>query len=216
MPTFIDESGGFGWDNDQAKTYFTLAAVWFETPDAAFACEEVIAGVRIALQLPAAFQFHFTEINHDQRMAFLRAVSVCNFEYVTCTLLKQKQGRWLLGREWRKRDYFFEKIIAPVVQELEGKLQLAQQNKNTPLNEHVVHDKNTDQIYLKTLRNQFIGPKAPTGRSLVKKVREGPKSDDLIQLVDMVCGAVVNTFDASSVYENLLKGRKMRDNIYLP
>lgn len=215
MPTFIDESGKFDWDNPQASTYFTLAAVWFETPESAFACQKVIADVRTALHVPQTYHFHFTGSTHAHRMAFLTAVSVCDFEYVTCTLQKKPNGKWR-ERAWRKRPYFYEEIIRPVVKRLEGRLQKAEENKKTPLNERVTFDEKTDKVYYETLRNEFYRPKAPSGRSLVNKVRPGKsESNSLVQLADMVCGAVVHTLDASAVYADLLSGRKI-DHITLP
>ncbi len=217
MPTFIDESGSADWDNAQAKDYFTLTAVWFETPEAAFACKDVIDALRGTLGVVADFEFHFTGASPNRRKAFLEAVAACNFEYVACTLRKKRQGKWLAGRPWRKRPYFYDKVIRPVVDALEGRLQQAQQNKATHLNERVTYDEKTDQVYVKSLKTHFRRPKEPkTGRSLVSKVGEG-KSDveSLVQLADMICGAVVHTFDASDEYEDIVIGKRIA-HIFLP
>jgi len=209
MPTFIDESGHFGWD-DHSSTYFTLTAVWFETPALAVACEEVIAGVRATLGLSPTFEFKFAKNSDAQRTAFLGAVSACPFQYVTCTLRKWRDDRWLEGRMWRKRSYFYEKVVAPVVDSLKEYLLIAEACKAGPLNEPVTFDEHTDPVYCETIRHQFYRPKAPSGRSLVNKVRPGKsESDSLVQLADVVCGSFVHSFESSDVYAKILKTREI-------
>lgn len=215
MPTFIDESGRFGW-NDNSSTYFTLTAVWFETPALAIDCEGVIAGVRATLGLPATAEFYFVKSKDAQRMAFFQAVSACQFQYVTCTLRKWHHNKWLEGRMWRKRPYFYEKVIQPVVNSLKKYLLIAEACKDGPLCEPVTFDKHTDPVYHEILRNEFYRPKAPSGRSLVNKVRPGrSESDSLVQLADMVCGSYVHSFESSDVYTKMLKGREI-DHIFIP
>ena len=215
MPTFIDESGRFGWKENSSR-HFTLTAVWFETSALSIACEAVISGVRAALGLPPTFEFHFAKNSDAQRMAFLQAVSACQFRYVTCTLQKWRGGTWLEGRMWRNRAYFYEKIIGPVVNSLKEYLLIAEACKNGPLNESVTFDEHTDPCYYEALRQQFYRPKAPSGRSLVKKIRSGrSEGDSLIQLVDMVCGAFGHSCESSDVYINILKARKIA-HIYIP
>jgi hypothetical protein len=215
MPTFLDESGSFGW-GDHASTYFTLTAVWFETPALAVACEKVIAEVRVALGLPPAFEFKFAKTNDTQRTAFLNAVSVCSFRYVTCTLEKWRRGKWIDGKIWRKRANFYEKIVAPVVDSLKEYLLIADAGKVGPLNERATFDENTDPAYYEALREQFYLPKATSGRSLVSKIRPGKSmGDSLVQLADMVCGSFVHSRHASDVYIKILRSRKI-GHIYIP
>ncbi len=211
MPTFIDEFGSFGWNDHAAphQTHFTLTAEWFETAEQAVACEQVITGVRAALGMSPDDEFHFTDANNNQRNKFIQAVSACQFQYVTCTLKKWRDGKWLEGRNWRKRQYFFERIIEPVVASLEEYLRIAEARKGRALCERVTHDPHTDPIYKQTLRDKFYGPKAPSGRSLVNKVRPGKKSDSLVQLADMVCGGYAHSFAASDQYVKLLKPREI-------
>jgi hypothetical protein len=95
--------------------HFLLTAVWLETSQLAWVCEQTIAGVRTALGLSTTFEFHFAEISDAQRTAFLTAVSTSSFHYLTCTLQKTPKESWLEGRAWRKRPFFFERIVTPVV-----------------------------------------------------------------------------------------------------
>jgi hypothetical protein len=215
MPTFLDESGSFGWGKN-ASTYFTLTALWFETPALARACERVIGGVRAALGLPATFEFKFAKNTPAQRTAFLNAVSACSFQYVTCTLEKWRRGKWIEGRMWRKRAFFYEKVVGPVVDSLKEYLLIAEASKAAPLNESVTFDENTDPFYCRALREQFHRPKAPSGRALVKKIRSGKSDgDSLIQMADMVCGSFVHSCQSSNVYIDILKARKT-EHIYIP
>ncbi len=215
MPTFLDESGSFGW-GEHASTNFALTAVWFETPALAVACETAIAGVRVVLGLPPTFEFKFAKTNDAQRRAFLNAVSACSFRYVTCTLEKWRGGKWIEGKMWRKRAYFYENIVAPLVDSLQDYLYIAEAAKAGPLNERVTFDENTDPIYCDTLRKQFYRPKTASGRSLVSKIRSGKSTgDSLVQLADMVCGSFVHGRESSDVYIKILKARKI-GHIYRP
>jgi hypothetical protein len=208
MPTFIDESGDPGWERDSTP-YFTLAAVWFQTPEQSFACEEVIAEVRARLALPPTFEFKFARINHDQKVAFLTAVASCPFSYFTCTIEKHRKGKWLEGRQWQNKGYFYERVVEPVVGSLSDYLLLAELEKGSPLNERVTYDEHTDPQYVGALREQMKKPKAASGRSLVKKVRRGKsKVENLLQLADMVCGSVVHSIYNSGEYEALIKVRE--------
>lgn len=208
MPTFVDESGDPGWD-ENSKAYFTLAALWFQTPEEAFACQEVIAKVRESLGVSPTFEFKFARIRHEQKVAFLTAVAECPFEYVTCTLIKRRGGKWLEGRQWRKREYLYERVIEPVVSSLKTNFEYAQLCKESPLNERVTFDKQTDPIYRRVLRDQFSKPKAASGRSLVTKVKPGnSRALSLVQLADMVCGATVQAIDESEQYARLIQTRR--------
>ncbi|HYT95280.1 MAG TPA: hypothetical protein VEL76_41565, partial [Gemmataceae bacterium] len=65
-------------------------------------------------------------------------------------------------------------------------------------------------------RHQFYRPKAPSGRSLVNKVRPGKsESDSLVQLADVVCGSFVHSFESSDVYAKILKTREI-GHIFIP
>ena len=215
MPTFIDEAGTFGWDASASRS-FTLTAIWFETPAFAIACEGVISGVRAALGVPTTFEFHFAEISDAQRISFLNAVSACSFQYVACTLQKWRKNKWLESRMWRKRPYFYQKVVAPVVDRLTEYYLLAEACKQAPLCEPVIFDTHTDKVYRETLRDQFYRPKAPSGRSMVNKVRShNSANDSLVQLADMVCGAYAHSLVSTPVYINLLKSRKI-DHIFIP
>src|SRR5947209_4700864 len=104
MPTYVDESGDCGMSGRDSAPAFTLTAVWFETGALAQACEQVIAEVREKdLGVPASFEFKFSRINHSQRVAFLEALSACEFCYVACCIQKRRGGKWLVGHKWRDK-----------------------------------------------------------------------------------------------------------------
>ena len=71
-------------------------------------------------------------------------------------------------------------------------------------------------MYYETLRNEFYRPKAPSGHSLVNKVRPGrSEGDSLVQLADMVCGSYVHSFESSDVYTKMLTTREI-EHIFIP
>src|SRR5947209_3459611 len=99
MPTFIDESGDPG-PGDASPRFFRLAAVWFETFDHVEAVVEAIAQLKKdKLKVGDSFEFHFTEISHQQRVAFFEAVADQPFYFTACSFDKDRGNRKTLTKE---------------------------------------------------------------------------------------------------------------------
>lgn len=212
MPTFIDESGDCGWKDTGSKPHFAITAVWFETPEHSFTCAEEIDKLRREkLKVCSTFEFHFVRTNPLHRMAFLEAVADCSFYFVACVVRKRRDdGGWLEGRMWRNKEFLYERAIEPVVASLEEYFHLAEAAKASPLNERVLFDENDDPVYRRVLREKFRVPKAASGRSLVKTVKSGAsKGSNLLQLADMVCGAIVHSFHKSDEYKKIIEAQSL-------
>lgn len=187
--------------------YFTLAAVAFESSTEAQLCQTTIAKLRESERLPPRYEFHFAAIPAVQRRTFLGAVADQKFFFAACHVQK---GR-LSGRMWRDKGYFYTKVIAAVVSGLEEMMQIAQACKSRPLNAKVTADNSSDPAYFAALRREFRKPKSEAGRSLVEVVRPGRShSSDLLQLADMVCGAVRHSFEESGEYLSIIAGKEVR------
>lgn len=82
--------------------------------------------------------------------------------------------------------------------------------KDHPLSELVVVDDNQDGKFLKIIKEKFreLRSGVRAGASLVGKVKfRGSGPEELIQLVDMVCGAVGDHFDGEHECYNLIEAR---------
>ncbi len=81
-----------------------------------------------------------------------------------------------------------------------------------PLNELVVVDNNQDREFLAVIKRKFreLASVRRPGRPLVGKVKfRGSGPDELIQLADMVCGAVGAYLDGEGAWYRLIASRDL-------
>src|SRR5262249_30201652 len=129
-----------------------------------------------------------------------------DFLYVACTVEKKR----LQAPGWRQKAYFYEKAITPIVGGLTEYLRIAQACKGaSPLKAQVTADDNKDAVYFTVLSREFKKHKSDSGHPLVETVKPGrSKSCSLLQLADMVCGAVIQARTGKDGYLRLLAKRK--------
>ena len=195
MPTFIDESGDTGENSNPLKCHFRLGAVWVPSHDVAEAFRERVREVRRDLPVRADYEFKFSKTWHypDRRRAFFDAAMEFPFRFVVCSIDKRAEawrGAATSALHWASTVALSATLRSTYLSAYESKLAAGQSG---PLNELVVVDDNEDRDFLAMVRETFRG----LGRSceppifLIGKVRfRGSGPDELIQLVDMVCGAV--------------------------
>jgi len=213
MPTFIDESGDTGHEPDSA-IHFRLAAVWVPTQDAAHACRESIKKLRRDLRLPEGYEFKFSKAGShpERREAFFRAAMCHEFRFAAVSVDK-REG------EWRTADRgTIHRACAVAVAATLRSTYLADEDarvaagKYRPLSELVVVDDNQDQEFLTVVRKKFrdMSSGCRPGASLVGKVKfRGSGPDEMIQLADMVCGAVAAHLDGDSTCYRLIALRDL-------
>ena len=200
MPIFIDESGDSGIGQKSSPT-FTLAAVLFETDEGAEACARAV--VRLGQELGVR-EFHFVDLTEANRRNFLQAVREYEFRYVVQTVVKE---RVVHKKLWRKKAFFYERVAEKLAAGVEEWLRLAQKNRlPKPLNAKIVADRNGDPEYMQALKKHLRIIKDEHGRSLVGKVTSHRSiSSPLVQLADMVCGAIRHRG-----YEKIIEGKRLQ------
>jgi len=189
MPTFIDESGDIGSVRSGGKSYFRLAAVWIPTLDDAEYFRDSIRQLRRDLGLRSSYEFKFVSSHHqpERREAFFQTALAHPFQFAVCAIDKST-GYW-------KRASGSEQQWATTVS-------LAVLMRNTylqsevllgpPLREPIIVDDNEDREFLRVVTRSFRGLSsvARPGSSLVGQVAfRSSAAEDVLQLVDMVCGA---------------------------
>jgi hypothetical protein len=213
MPTFIDESGDTGHEPGSAP-YFRLAAVWVPTQDTAEAIRASIQQVRQDLRLPAGYEFKFTRTatHPERREAFFRAAMGHEFRFAVASL-DNREGDWrTAGRgviHWACAVSLAATLRPIYRAEEEARATAGNQR---PLNELVLVDDNEDREFLGVIRKKF--GELPSGRraerSLVGKVKfRGSGPDELIQLADMVCGAVGAHLGGDSTWYRMIAARDL-------
>jgi Protein of unknown function (DUF3800) len=190
MPTFIDESGDTGLTRSGGKPYFRLAAVWVPSLDAAAAFRESIRQLRRHLRLRTDYEFKFaaTHSHPDRREAFFKAALAGMFRFAVCSI--DKTAETWNSATGPEQHWACATTLASCLRPI---YHAAEEQRGPPLREPLVVDDNSDGNFLKIVKKAFrvLESKGRPGSALVGAVSfRKSKPEDMLQMVDMVCGAV--------------------------
>ena len=202
MLVFIDESGDSGFQFDRGSSlYFTVVAVVFPDNFSADACERGIAELRRELRLSSNYEFHFTHCSKKIRQAFFQKVSTEQFKYYAFVLNKRR----LFGEVFNDPEQFYRWTVSTVCSNCKSILHDAK----------ITIDKCGDRKFAQRLEASLKSK--INDDSQERRVRKVGMQDscknDLVQLADMICGAVryqYGTDCPDSIYCNLIERRKAR------
>lgn len=205
MLVFIDESGDSGFKFDRGSSrYFVIVAVIFSGNFPANACDRTIDCLRQQLWFSPAYEFHFSECSDRVREQFLRSVSGEEFLYHAFVINKQKL--YASASTFQDGKTFYQFAVSIVCENARNLLD----------NAKIVIDKNGDRAFRleleKSLKRQMTNG---DGTCLVRKVAMEPShSNNLVQLADMICGAVARSYnsadDKSGRFRDCVKRRERR------
>jgi hypothetical protein len=187
MLVFIDESGDSGRKfNAGSSIYFTCVAAIFSDNFNADACDRSIDELRRGLKLANNYEFHFTNCHDRIRREFLKKVAIEQFRYYGFVLNKAK----LFGNQFQDKDGFYDFTVGLICENARNLLRDAK----------VVIDKCGDREFKrrleKSLKQRMI---QPDGTCCIKKVgMESSHTNNLVQLADMLCGAVTRSYTSNS------------------
>ena len=185
MFIFGDESGDSGM-RTVSSPKFTLAFTMFESSEAVALCEQGIEQLKTDLGVR---EFHWVHCSGKIRNAFLTFAREQKFRYYVQTTEKAK----LVRPEFKRKPFFYDRFCEKVALGLNGYLQQAQ-DRCAPdhLDARVVLDHNGDRDFITAVKRNLRTIKRD-GRSLIGKVTTRRSiADNLLQLTDMVCGAVLH------------------------
>jgi len=202
---FIDESGdsGFKFDRGSSK-HFVIAAVIFRSAFAADACDRSIEGLKRKLGFHLGREFHFSESSDRVRGEFFRCVAGEDFAYHAFVINKQMLSAQ--AKSFQDGKSFYRFAVSIVCENARSLLSEAK----------IVIDKNGDRFFRqyleKHLKEQMTDPE---GRCLIRRVAmEASHSNNLVQLADMICGAVARSFSTDAAdaqrFRNIMKRREKR------
>ncbi len=202
MLVFIDESGDPGMKLLRSSSrYFIVTLLAFEDNDEALAADQRIGLLKRELGFPPHFEFHFNKLRPDYREQFLKAVSPYDWFYFSIVVNKEK----LTGKGFQYPDSFYKYTCSLVFE-----------NAKPHLNDAtVVIDGSGSRQFQRQLstylRKRVNDPKA--GSRFIHKVKlQDSKANHLLQMADMVCGAVARSFkekDDAQVCRRLISHREM-------
>lgn len=207
MPTFLDESGDTG-SRVGGSPSFRLCAVTVATEGVADAVRVAIRQVRASLQLGANYEFKFSKTSRQpgHRAAFFQAVLRHEFRFATVSLDKSR----LVWESSSARTCLWltttalATILRPVYS---GRFD---SDPASYRKERVTLDDNEDQDYLTIAKDSFrnLGTRDLPRRVLVGRVTfssSGP--EDMLQLADMLCGAVGAMLDGDDSWHSMVAER---------
>ncbi|MEZ6085621.1 MAG: DUF3800 domain-containing protein [Phycisphaerae bacterium] len=201
MLAFVDESGDTGLKLGQGSSrYFTVTTVIFECNLEAETCAREISALRSRLGIRREFKFNKCRI--DVREEFLRTVSMFQFAYSSMVINKAK----LSSKGFGYKTSFFKCA-----------LNYCFQNCLDTLNEASVFiDGQGDKDFRRSLQAYLKKQtRRKDGTQRIKKVRtQDSHRSDLLQMADMVCGAVARSFrdDVSDrfAYRKIIERHELR------
>ncbi len=203
MLVFVDESGDTGLKLGKGSSErFVVTMVVFEDIEDAVAAETAIRQLRHELGVKKDFEFHFTESKSKHRDAFFEKLCQEQFFYFTVAINKAK----VQSKGFQFKDSFYKYTCKLVFENAKPYLD----------NAKIVIDGSGSRDFrrsLGTYLRKHMNPK-DSGSKRIRKVQlEDSKKNDLIQLADMVCGAVARSLAGKSDgkrYRKSIKHLEMR------
>lgn len=181
MLIFLDESGdpGFKFDKGSSK-FFVIALVIFDNPLDAEETALKIKRLREKLKLSPYFEFKFNKLSNYYRYQFFEAIRGCSFRLRVMVVNKQiLHSSHLTSR----KESFYSYFVSELFKHNQGNIAAA----------NIKIDGSGDKAFKKAFQTY-----------LRQKLREGvigkfkfvdSKTDSLIQLADMVSGAVYRAYN---------------------
>jgi hypothetical protein len=186
MRIAVDESGQ-PTVADGSSPRFSLGAVLFEHVEEAEACEQTVEQLKASLNVA---EFHYVDLTQATRKTFLEAILKHDFGYAVQTFIKKRRKHG----KWTENEFFYDRIAAKFAEGIGEFLQIAHACRlPDPLNAKVICDKGPDPAFLRAMGEHLRKFKDHRGRPLIEKVSsQRAISNNLIQVVDMILGAIVH------------------------
>lgn len=204
MLVFVDESGDCGIAMKPGTSpHFVITLILFADPAEAEACDHAISELRLECGMNERAEFHFNSCHQSIRTRFFQRVVKYNFQYFAIVVNKAA----LNGPGFANKDSFYKYTASLVFSNAQDYLRRAK----------VVIDKCGDQHFKRQLgsylKRKINDPQVQ--EPIIRKVTmEDSARNNLLQLADMVCGAVARSFrtDRSDrkTYRDIVKKREFR------
>jgi hypothetical protein len=179
---FLDESGDTGFKFAFGSSrYFVVTMVIFNDPIHATQVDNAVNELRSKLHFPANREFRFsTGSSNEVKVEFLRALLPYSFRYRSLVVDKATFGD---KYPHRSEEQLFEKVVSHLFDT--GDLENV-----TLVIDRIVGGSFEQQLYV-ALR-QYL---KKSGKNPIRKFKDIASSqDNLLQVADMICGAVYRSY----------------------
>ncbi len=178
MLAFLDESGDAGVNaRPGSSRYFVLTVVLFNDHDEATLADKQIAMLRRDLGLAKEFEFKFNKLNRHLRSQFLTRLVEADFQYLAVAIDKEKLS---------SRQELQESLYRRALELLFG-LTMSSLSKAT-----VIIDGEAEREFRRAL-SAFLRQQIGEPGAIHRLKLQDSRSNNLIQLADMVSGSVLRT-----------------------
>ena len=207
MLVFVDESGDSGLKLDYGSSrYFVVSLVAFEDHDEADAADQRIGLLRREMRLNPLFEFRFNKCRKDFRIQFLESVVPYEFFYWGIVINKDPVKLW--GQGFKDKGSFYKYASGLVFQNAKGFLNDA----------YVIIDGSGSKDFQKELQ-RYLKRRIndPKQRSIRKVKLQDSSKNNLIQLADMIAGAIFRSYGPKSdakVYRQIVSRREMQVQLW--
>lgn len=205
MLAFVDESGDSGMKQKTGTSLrFVIAAVVFLANDDAQACDDYIDVLRQECYGNEAREFKFNKCCKDHRVKFLNAVA--NFEFLYFAFVLNKQLLYGPGFQYKEPFYKYTSKL------------LFENAKSYLSHATVIIDGSGKREFRQQLAT-YLKSRVNTDADVIKKVKiASSHSNNLLQLADMVCGAVARSYRGDKedrfLYRTLIKKRELHVQVW--
>lgn len=186
-----------------SSEFFVVTAVIFRENFAASACDRSIDEFRRTLKCSPRFEFHFTNCRDALREQFLRRMATEAFCYYAFVLNKAK----LYAEKFQRPDEVYQTAAEFVCDNA----------RHLFTDAKVTIDKTGDRAFRKRLDRALKSRMTdPDGTCRIRKIgMEHSHSNNLVQLADMICGAVARDYNggqttASKRFREIVKRKEER------
>ena len=199
MLVFVDESGDPGMrGRPNTSRYFVVTAVIFADNEQATACDRAIDALRVDLRLPEHREFHFSKNTPEVRCAFLNQVNDFDFRYVAFAL--DKDSTSLTGGGFKYKKSLYKLSVRYAFTHANDLLESA----------HVIFDRCGGRAFTGELKRYLKSRLNEGGKKRIRKVTsQRARTNNLIQMADIVCGAVARSLRSDkkdrNTYRTIIK-----------
>jgi hypothetical protein len=199
MLCLVDESGDVGLKiGEGSSEFFTVTVVFFRDREEAQSCDNRITQLRQELSIKKEFEFHFASASNRIKTSFFAAVMEFDFLYVAMTIDKAK----LYGFGLQHPKIFYKYVCRIVFETLKPHLEDAK----------IIFDGQGSQQFKRELQSYLKKHLNKGDTRCVKQVRvQDSHKNNLIQLADMVCGAIAESLKAREQSDKHYKSIVVRE-----
>ncbi len=202
MLAFVDESGDTGLKLGKGSSrYFAVALILFEERADAEALDKAIGELRRTLSLKAGYEFHFAHSSKRIKDAFFELLPNYDFLYFGIVVNKRK----LTGPGFRFASSFYKFAVSIPFRNAEPYLS----------DTVVVFDGRGSRKFKRELKAYLRKKMNQTGGRKIAKVKiQDSDKNNLLQVADMVCGAIMHSFRphrrGGADYRTLIEHREVK------